>query len=505
MIQSKYVMDMQSNYLVLEGKKDSINGYLSKMILNNNIPGILKVELRSIDDKDLFYYNITSHDSLLNIYDKQCLEYKNLKLLLVKIIEILEKSGDYLLLGEDFILDPEYIYIDKDYERFSLCYYVGYKKPLIEQFKRLFEYLMDKVNYKDEKAVLLVYGLYKIVRESNITFDQLKMELSKNINPSIEYNGQDKGLYDKKIVKQADNDSSIKNDNINNQSDKSYTNHSNESRTFLNEVSEEKEILSYSKKSYIFAGISIFACLIIFAIAFQQRLVHNTFGLKVDTVKLLCLILIIISVEGLILSKLFQKDKKVTKYVKEEKSIKVEERPMDILNKDNEKFAEQEYRFYKEEKKANLKNDVKDNDSYNEDINIDLINNENTQILWNHINEDDLDNKTEILVDFNSSEDTYYLDPSNLLRQEKVYINTSPFIVGKHLNGVNFIIDDSSVSRFHAKFIIDNEKISIVDLGSTNGTYINGSKIKEHVPIEIFIDDEVSFSKEKYILLKTQG
>lgn len=504
MIESKYVMDMQSNYLVLEGKKDSIKGYLSKMILNNNIPGILKVELRSIDDKDLFYYNITSHDSLLNTFEKQCIEYKKLKLLLVKIIEILERGGDYLLLGEDFILDPKYIYIDKNHEKLFLCYYIGYKEPLIEQFKKLFEYLMDKVNYKDEKAVLLVYGLYKIVRESNITFEQLKLELSKNINPSIEYNGQDKGLYDKKLVKQVDNNPNIKNDNINNQSDKRYTNHSNESMTFLNEVSEEKEILSYSKKTYIFAGISIFACLIIFVIAFQQRLVHNAFGLKVDTVKLLCLILIITSVEGLILSKLFHKDKKVTKYVKEEKSIKVEDRSMDIANKENGKFVEQGHRFYKEDQDLNV-NDIIDNDTYNKNINTDLINNENTQVLWSNMNEEELDNKTEVLVDLNSSEDTYYLDPCNLLRREKVYINTSPFIVGKHSNGVNYVIDDSSVSRFHAKFIIDSEKISIIDLGSTNGTYINGSKIKEHVPIEIFIDDEVSFSKEKYILLKTQG
>ena len=40
---------------------------------------------------------------------------------------------------------------------------------------------MNKVDYKDEKAVLLVYALYKITKESNITLERVKEEIYKDV------------------------------------------------------------------------------------------------------------------------------------------------------------------------------------------------------------------------------------------------------------------------------------------------------------------------------------
>jgi len=42
----------------------------------------------------------------------------------------------------------------------------------------------------------------------------------------------------------------------------------------------------------------------------------------------------------------------------------------------------------------------------------------------------------------------------------------------------NIVLKDSSVSRLHASIIIENHDIYIVDHGSTNGTFINGMRVK---------------------------
>jgi len=42
----------------------------------------------------------------------------------------------------------------------------------------------------------------------------------------------------------------------------------------------------------------------------------------------------------------------------------------------------------------------------------------------------------------------------------------------------NIVLKDSSVSRLHASIIVDNHDIYVVDHGSTNGTFINGMKVK---------------------------
>ena len=42
----------------------------------------------------------------------------------------------------------------------------------------------------------------------------------------------------------------------------------------------------------------------------------------------------------------------------------------------------------------------------------------------------------------------------------------------------NIQIEDISVSRFHLQMVIDDDKqVTVIDLASTNGTYINGQRI----------------------------
>ena len=43
---------------------------------------------------------------------------------------------------------------------------------------------------------------------------------------------------------------------------------------------------------------------------------------------------------------------------------------------------------------------------------------------------------------------------------------------------LDLVLVEDMVSRKHAKIIIENDTLSIMDLGSTNGTFVNGEKIK---------------------------
>jgi molecular chaperone DnaK (HSP70) len=58
-------------------------------------------------------------------------------------------------------------------------------------------------------------------------------------------------------------------------------------------------------------------------------------------------------------------------------------------------------------------------------------------------------------------------------------------------------LDDLKVSRFHTEFRLRDEKVEVVDLGSTNGTYINGKKLTPHQPCVLKLKDEVIIGKAK--------
>jgi len=52
--------------------------------------------------------------------------------------------------------------------------------------------------------------------------------------------------------------------------------------------------------------------------------------------------------------------------------------------------------------------------------------------------------------------------------------------IGK-LPGNDFYLDDNSISRKHCKLIKEDNTFKIVDLNSTNGTYVNGKRIREKI------------------------
>ena len=65
---------------------------------------------------------------------------------------------------------------------------------------------------------------------------------------------------------------------------------------------------------------------------------------------------------------------------------------------------------------------------------------------------------------------------------------------------VNYKINDDTISRFHAKIeVLDNE-VLLTDLGSTNGSYINDKRIEEHLPYKLRVNDNVMFSRRRFVL-----
>ncbi|MBQ9437190.1 MAG: FHA domain-containing protein [Lachnospiraceae bacterium] len=102
---------------------------------------------------------------------------------------------------------------------------------------------------------------------------------------------------------------------------------------------------------------------------------------------------------------------------------------------------------------------------------------------------------------------TRYFAPSDGL-ENKLYgvgknrqiirLESWPFIVGKSKEHVDYQLTDSSVSRLHAKFTIQDGKTYMTDLNSTNGTYKNGLRLMpgETTPLER--EDEVRIGKLEF-------
>ena len=105
-----YRRDLQHNYLVAEDGEDTEN-YITRMMTENQVQGLLGCECRRMDQKKLYYYDITSKISLA----EKC-RYKKIKgsevLLVVQgLLQVLVQLEEYLIPADRICLDWNYIYL----------------------------------------------------------------------------------------------------------------------------------------------------------------------------------------------------------------------------------------------------------------------------------------------------------------------------------------------------------------------------------------------------------
>ncbi len=129
--------------------------------------------------------------------------------------------------------------------------------------------------------------------------------------------------------------------------------------------------------------------------------------------------------------------------------------------------------------------------------------------------EENEDERTESLADGDADDDpdrieeTVVLDMReeeslmlNLMpeewQREELKVRKSPFFVGKESAKSDGVIREADVSRVHAKFVLEEGKVFLIDQESTNGTYVNGKRL---VPWERHVvenGDMIGFSSIYY-------
>lgn len=169
--------DLKRTYLVLDAAEGEKEDYQSAMLKENHIPGILKTDVRYIDNQIHYYYDISGKKSLSSMCEKTNLEYQDMKNLVLELMEAIRNLQKYMLDGNSILLDPEYIFGDR--EHYFFCYYPSQENLSKEEFHRLTEFFVREVNYNDEKGVHFAYTFHKATMEENYSIE----EIMKNFIP----------------------------------------------------------------------------------------------------------------------------------------------------------------------------------------------------------------------------------------------------------------------------------------------------------------------------------
>ena len=88
----------------------------------------------------------------------------------------------------------------------------------------------------------------------------------------------------------------------------------------------------------------------------------------------------------------------------------------------------------------------------------------------------------------------------NLLHHENLEIDSFPWILGKVPGECTCLLDSQVISRLHARIEAGDGILTLYDLGSTNGTFVNRKRLNEGEACILRNGDQVAFADFAYLL-----
>lgn len=169
--------EVERQSLQITGEYDLDKGpdgsdFRERMLMNNSIEGLLNFEINIVNNEKTYEYNILEMESLDSVCKKEKLKIERLTSVLDDILQSVFRGREFMLAEGDYILDPNLIFINKKGKTY-VPYYSGYSKPIRSQLQALAEFLMNNVDYSDENAVLVVYTVYMRAKEENCSLEDI--------------------------------------------------------------------------------------------------------------------------------------------------------------------------------------------------------------------------------------------------------------------------------------------------------------------------------------------
>ena len=438
-----YRREMKHNYLIIEPENTGYDGYEIYMMEENRIEGLLGFQMKQIDGQRYYYYEITSKQPLNRVLEYHSLGEGELKKLINKTAQILERMEAYLLQEKQILLEPEYIYVNPETFEIYLCLVPGRQGGFPEEMSGLLRYLLGKVNHQDKECVVMAYGLYQESLKENYGIRDL-MEIVGRNGVKEENQEREEGPF-------PDSGKAGETSNL-------LT-----SYFPVEEAEGEKHLLHEKKKESLWRpGMTAVAALpaaagiaAVLWLIFGMRGILRFWYVSVGAGVLTALVI------------LFKARKEPGIFKEETSGMKEPSRHPEREDYDWRMTFEEEG---KEKEKEPKPEEVKRETTL----------------------------QTVLLTDRTEDEAIRYLRATTP-DMEDIGISYIPYLIGKQEGLVDYVLSSETISRIHARIDREGEEYRISDLNSTNGTCVNGRLLETNETVALKKGDEVLIADFAFI------
>ncbi len=440
--------DKDKNSLIItdeieEGAYLARTDFREKMVRNNHIKGLLEFSVNIVDREKIYEYDTAGMVTLEYVSLHEELSCDRIKSILLGIADIVIRGAKYMLDEKDYIMDPAYIFFDTKGDP-HLAYHTGYGQPLRKQLENLSEYLMNRIDYHDQKAVLMVYTIYMRSREEGFGVYELKEYIESGGDKISEQ--RPKAGDDNEYIRPGPGLTAFKEEPFYEKKGGFEPEYGTESDDISKPytVSEKSEKHKIKKKTeydkylkYLKPALMTVLPVMLVLVAWKLGLLVKPEG-KPDVLKIGA-----VAAVGLVAG--WYICKKI---------------PEGKMPGRTETVLSEKSRIY------------------------DVVSDEATELLSEIAGTGDSKPAGIVLVS-----DSY----------PDININSFPFYIGKDEAHMDYCLNATGVSRYHMKVDCIDGDIYIADLNSTNGVYHNGTRISVNRPVKICKGDHIKIGLCEYV------
>lgn len=425
--------------------------YEIKMLMNNKISSFLPISIKTINNKNIYFYDVTSKQQFCKIYEFTKLQMKDVALILNSLEAMAQIVNNYMLNLDSVMVTPDMLFLDLTNKKLVFTYIPicdGMEAELDERpsfdkyIKELFDFIIEHFDHEyDKKSVVKIYYIYQkiiqheynIIKISDLLYEQEEVSIQDN-----EINADDK--QEELVIKEIPQE--IIEDEV-----------ECKNKSLINTVS-------------IIKGIAAFLFVLNIAKILAPEIVPLPYSGIIPIIACVCLTALLLALS------------KIPDYAfirLNKRSIK---QPFTISSNkkcnggDNGTDNTADSTFCNT--KDDLKNDFIDN-SVKKDDSQDV---EHTMLLSDYFEKSTKSKNIKMT----------YCGEDNL---EDIYIDKLPCIVGSMSEHCNYVINSKIVSHIHMCILKIENMYYIEDMNSTNGTYLNGERLIANERKEIKKDDLV--------------
>ena len=510
---AEYKRDVSHNYLILrEDEKVNTASYQVRMLTGNVIPSILKCRIQGLDGNLLFYYDITSRQSLASFYEQRKFHSKDLHMLFGGFIRVMEEMAEFLMNTDQLLLCQEYIFLDIEKREVKFCCLPDYHHPIQEQFRELTEYLLPRLDHEDPLAVSMGYGVYRKAMETGFQLEHIKEAIYQNREATGKNDNKESAQkqeqkltgnnldgadnFGEEIQKKTDVSQLLKTDM--------------EDKTSKRKDKKKEESVSHNSANEWTAALLCVSTAAVMIILLILRYLGYLPGIPAEAIFGGAIILLALAA---FLSWTAEK-KKQKKQMSAEWRQKVQRELADTKESDDkkkraERNSENLYEADISQRKMSEWGEEKYKLSeWTGETGANRL--ENSQNVYRETVQQNENYETEKTENYG---ETVVLSagqtegPASLVSREPgelatIYLDRDLMVIGKMENAADAVISLPTVSRIHAKIRKVDEEYYLSDLNSRNGTSVNGRLLKTGEEYKLQDEDQVEFAQARYIFLK---